>query len=90
MQSKTLYRHLPLPFIAPRQMQHLHPRPPAIRVHASTPSGSGSYDSEGDELLKEFQQYTDPNRLQKITKRLELTWSVDRVCFKASAACAQT
>lgn len=29
--------------------------------------------------MKEFQQYADPNKLQKITKRLELTWSVDRV-----------
>lgn len=29
--------------------------------------------------MREFQQYADPNRLQKITKRLELTWSVERV-----------
>lgn len=79
MQSKTLYRRLPIPFRVSRQVQHLQPYRPAIRVHVSKPSSSGSYDSDGDDLLKEFQQYTDPNRLQKITKRLELTWSVDRV-----------
>lgn len=79
MQSKAVYRHLPIPLRLPRQVPHLHRQPPAIRVYALIPSSSGSYDSEGDELLKEFQQYADPNRLQKVTKRLELTWSVDRV-----------
>lgn len=79
MQSKTVYKHLSIPFRVPRQVPHLHYQFPTIRVHAQQPSSSGSYDSEGDELLKEFQQYADPNKLQKITKRLELTWSVDRV-----------
>lgn len=41
--------------------------------------GSGSYDSDSDELLREFQRYTDPKRVQKATKRLELTWGVQRV-----------
>ena len=79
MQSKTVYRHFSIPFKVPRQVPHLHYQFPTIRVHAHQPSSSGSYDSEGDELLKEFQQYADPNKLQTITKRLELTWSVDRV-----------
>lgn len=90
MQSKTLYRRVPIPFRVPRQVQRFHRQPPAIRVHASTPPSSSSYDSEGDDLLREFQQYTDPNRLQKITKRLELTWSVDRVSLPASALSAQS
>ena len=90
MQSRTVYRSLPLPTRVPRQAQRLQ-QPPAV-LHAQTPSSSGSYDSEGDEFLREFQQYADPNRLQKITKRLELTWSVDRVravCrqFKCCAVC---
>lgn len=89
MQSKTLYRRLPIPFRVSRQVQHLQPYRPAIRVHVSKPSSSGSYDSDGDDLLKEFQQYTDPNRLQKITKRLELTWSVDRRRRPAPCDCCE-
>ena len=42
--------------------------------------GSSSYDSDSDDLLTEFQRYADPNRVQKATKRLELTWGVQRVC----------
>ena len=79
MHSKTVFKHLPIPFRVPQQGAHHHRQFSTIRVHAHQPSSSGSYDSEGDELLKEFQQYADPNKLQKITKRLELTWSVDRV-----------
>lgn len=79
MQSKTVYKHLPLPFTLPRTLPHRYQQLPRVRVHAHRPPSSGSYDSEGDELLKEFQQYTDPNKLQKITERLELTWSVHRV-----------
>lgn len=79
MQSKTVYTHLPIPLHLPRTLPHRHHQLPAVRVHAHQPPSSGSYDSEGDELLKEFQQYTDPNKLQKITERLELTWSVHRV-----------
>lgn len=79
MQSRTVYKHLPIPFRVPQRVPHLHHQFATTRVHAHQPSSSGSYDSEGDELLKEFQQYADPNKLQKITKRLELTWSVDRV-----------
>ena len=79
MQSKTVHKHLPIPFRVPQQVAHHHRQFSRLRVHAHQSSSSGSYDSEGDELLKEFQQYADPNKLQKISKRLELSWSVDRV-----------
>ena len=52
-------------------------------LRAQRASNSGSYDAEGDELLREFQQYADPNRFQKVTKRLELTWSVNRVWLRS-------
>lgn len=58
-----------------------------LLLHKSCPrrsvkavQGSGSYDSDSDDLLREFQQYADPNKLQNATKRLELTWGVQRVC----------
>ena len=79
MQSKTVHKHLPVPFKLPRTLPHRHHQLPTVRVYAQQPPSSGSYDSEGDELLREFQQYTNPNKLQKITERLELTWSVHRV-----------
>ena len=41
--------------------------------------GFGSHDADSDDLLREFQQYADPNKLQNATKRLELTWGVQRV-----------
>ena len=52
-------------------------RPLASPIKAA--QGSGSYDSDSDELLREFQRYADPNKLQNATKRLELTWGVQRV-----------
>ncbi|DBA96880.1 hypothetical protein WJX82_004592 [Trebouxia sp. C0006] len=77
MHSSTLCRTLP-PLLRPRQPVHRERQPLDRSVRAQKASSSGSYDSEGDDLLREFQQYADPNRLQNVTKRLELTWSVDR------------
>jgi hypothetical protein len=78
MHSSTLCRTFP-PLLRPRQPLHRERQPLNTSVRAQTASSSGSYDSEGDDFLREFQQYADPNRLQNVTKRLELTWSVDRV-----------
>lgn len=78
MHSSTLCRTFP-PLLRPRQPVHRERQPLDRSVRAQKASSLGSYDSEGDDLLREFQQYADPNRLQNVTKRLELTWSVDRV-----------
>ena len=78
MQSRTLCSTLP-PALRPSPQLNRERKRFFRSLRAQSVASSGSYDSEGDELLREFQQYADPNRLQKITKRLELTWSVERV-----------
>lgn len=79
MHSRTLCSTLPSVHRPPRVLRSLcKPTKLSFRPRAQPQPSASSHDSEGDELLREFQQYSDPNRLQKVTKRLELTWSVDR------------
>ena len=81
--AQVHFLHIARPASAPRRSWLNLKR--GVKTCIRAAQGFGSHDADSDDLLREFQQYADPNKLQNATKRLELTWGVQRVRHTALA-----